>query len=136
MNDSTQLISSAGRVLLVLADDRDSRLRDIAQALGMTERAVQNLLNELAEAGLIRVEKRGRRNRYLLQRRRMIETVGDRRISLGAWLDSWNPTEATEAVSKPEKAAAEPEDKPRKKPAAQKSSPETTPDSPQTQLDF
>ena len=136
MNDSTQLISSAGRVLLVLADDRDSRLRDIAQALGMTERAVQNLLNELAEAGLIRVEKRGRRNRYLLQRRRMIETVGDRRISLGAWLDSWNPTETTETVSKPEKDAAEPEDKPRKKPATQKSSHETTQDSPQTHLDF
>ena len=109
MTDSIQLVSSAGRVLLVLADDRDSRLRDIAQALGLTERAVQNLVHELTEAGLIRVEKRGRRNRYLLQRRRMIATVGERRLSLGDWLENWSPAPALARPDQPGKKSDKPE---------------------------
>ena len=136
MSKTVNLISSAGRVLLVLADDRDSRLRDVAQALGLTERAVQNLIHELTESGLVRVEKRGRRNRYLLQRRKMLTTVGNRKLSLGNWLASWN-TDAggspDTAESTPEKPVPEPPR--RKKPEPPQPTGESD-ESPQAQLDF
>ncbi|MFC7572469.1 helix-turn-helix transcriptional regulator [Klenkia terrae] len=42
------------------------RLRDIAEAVGITERATQRIVTELAEAGYLRREKEGRRNVYRL----------------------------------------------------------------------
>lgn len=42
------------------------RLRDIAMAVGITERATIRIITELEEAGYIKREKFGRRNRYSL----------------------------------------------------------------------
>ncbi|MFI6316962.1 helix-turn-helix transcriptional regulator [Nonomuraea sp. NPDC050556] len=52
------------RVLLEIARDPDVRLRDIATVIGITERAVQGIVNDLAEAGYLTRERVGRRNRY------------------------------------------------------------------------
>ena len=40
------------------------RVRDIAIAVGITERATIRIISELEEAGYIHKEKIGRRNRY------------------------------------------------------------------------
>lgn len=40
------------------------RVRDIAVAVGITERAVIRIITELEEAGFIKKERLGRRNRY------------------------------------------------------------------------
>jgi DNA-binding transcriptional regulator LsrR (DeoR family) len=39
-------------------------MRDVADLVGITERAVQRIVNELSEAGYLRVTKDGRRNIY------------------------------------------------------------------------
>ena len=39
-------------------------MRDVANAVGVTERAVQRIVAELEEAGYLRRERDGRRNRY------------------------------------------------------------------------
>ena len=39
-------------------------MRDVADLVGITERAVQRIVNELSEAGYLRVTKEGRRNIY------------------------------------------------------------------------
>ena len=51
-------------VLLSLARDPTLRLRDIAGAVGVTERATATLVSELVHAGYLQRFKDGRRNRY------------------------------------------------------------------------
>jgi DNA-binding IclR family transcriptional regulator len=55
-------------VLLCLAKDPDTRVRDIATLVGITERAVHRILAELEEGGYLRREREGRRNRYEIRR--------------------------------------------------------------------
>ncbi len=51
-------------VLLSLARDPTLRLRDIAGAVGVTERATATLVSELVHAGYLQRFKDGRRNHY------------------------------------------------------------------------
>jgi len=53
-------------VLILLAMDGDLRLREMAERVGITERAVQKILSELSDAGFLRAERVGRENRYKL----------------------------------------------------------------------
>lgn len=57
-------LTNHAHVLLCLAQDDDARLRDIAAAVGITERAVQTILGDLEEAGYLGRERVGRRNHY------------------------------------------------------------------------
>src|SRR5690554_2420401 len=57
-------LTNHSHVLLCLARDNSMRMRDIAEAVGITERAVQRIIADLEEAGYITHERRGRRNRY------------------------------------------------------------------------
>ena len=51
-------------VLLFIARQPGSRLRTIADEVGITERAAHRILGQLASAGYITVTKTGRRNTY------------------------------------------------------------------------
>ena len=63
-------LSNHGRVLLTLAEDPDVRLRDIAQRVGITERAAQMIVADLEAAGYISKHREGRRNRYVVHPRK------------------------------------------------------------------
>lgn len=56
--------SHHAHVLISLARDPTLRLRDIALAVGVTERATATLVSELVHAGYLQRFKDGRRNRY------------------------------------------------------------------------
>ncbi len=80
-------------VLFCISQDQDIRLREVAERVGITERATQRIVLELEEAGYLRHERLGRRNRYELNLnaplRHPIEahvTVGDLVNQLGAAL--------------------------------------------------
>jgi len=51
-------------VLLCVARDPEIRMRDVAQAVGVTERAVQRIVAELEAGGYLIRKRDGRRNRY------------------------------------------------------------------------
>ena len=51
-------------VLLHVANHPRSTLREIAQAVGITERAATSILGTMGEDGIITKQKEGRRNRY------------------------------------------------------------------------
>lgn len=51
-------------ILLCLARDPELRIRDIAEMVGITQRAVQRILVELEEGGALNHTREGRRNRY------------------------------------------------------------------------
>lgn len=60
-------LSNHGHVLVCLADDPDILLKDVAARVGITERAVQQIVADLAAAGVITRHREGRRNRYVLR---------------------------------------------------------------------
>ncbi len=57
-------LTNHSHVLLCLAGNPDMLLRDVADAVGITERAVQKIVADLSEAGVLIREKVGRRNHY------------------------------------------------------------------------
>jgi DNA-binding transcriptional regulator LsrR (DeoR family) len=57
-------LTNHAHVLLALFRDPDLRQRDIAALVGITEGAVQRILNELESCGYLRIERVGRRNHY------------------------------------------------------------------------
>ncbi len=59
-------LTNHAHVLLVVAADPQARLRDIAERVGITERATQLIVSDLAHEGYLVKERVGRRNRYTL----------------------------------------------------------------------
>jgi DNA-binding IclR family transcriptional regulator len=57
-------LTNHAHVLTCVAHDPGIRLRDIAAAVGITERAAHKILSDLVDAGYVLRERRGRRNRY------------------------------------------------------------------------
>jgi DNA-binding MarR family transcriptional regulator len=79
-------LSNHGHVLVCLARDPDSRLRDVASRVGITERAVQKILGDLEAAGIVRRERHGRRNRYRLDLRQPLRHPLEAHRSVGSLL--------------------------------------------------
>ena len=59
-------LTNHAHVLICLAGDLDLRLRDVADLVGITERAAQRILHDLVEAGYVERARSGRRNSYRL----------------------------------------------------------------------
>jgi len=57
-------LSNHTHVLVCLARDPDTRLRDVAEQVGITERAVFKIVGELESSGVITRMREGRRNHY------------------------------------------------------------------------
>jgi DNA-binding IclR family transcriptional regulator len=59
-----RFLSNHTQVLLCVQRDPDARFRDIAEMVGITERAAQRIVADLIESGYLESERIGRRNRY------------------------------------------------------------------------
>jgi predicted transcriptional regulator len=57
-------LTNHAHVLVCIALDQEARIRDIAEKVGITERAVQRILVDLEAEGFIAHERSGRRNLY------------------------------------------------------------------------
>ncbi|MEM8867604.1 MAG: winged helix-turn-helix domain-containing protein [Verrucomicrobiota bacterium] len=66
MSDSTPwtFFSNHAHVMLCLVRNPEQPLREVALSVGITERAVQRIVNDLEEAGYIERERVGRQNQY------------------------------------------------------------------------
>jgi Winged helix-turn-helix DNA-binding len=60
-------LTNHARVLLCIAQDPGVRLRDIGEAVGITERAAHRIVGELTDAGYVSRQRVGRRNHYTIQ---------------------------------------------------------------------
>jgi DNA-binding Lrp family transcriptional regulator len=65
-------LSNHGHVLVALSRDPSARLRDIADTVGITERATQAIVRDLEEGGYVTKVKVGRRNEYRLHPHRRL----------------------------------------------------------------
>ncbi len=77
-------LTNHSHVLVCLAQDPLLRLRDVAERVGITERAVQRIVSELENEGVLTRIRDGRRNRYQIHPERPLRhpveshrTVGD-----------------------------------------------------------
>lgn len=61
---SWTLLTNHGHVLLFVARNPTARVRDIAAAIGITERAVAGILSDLDQAGYLTRVPAGRRTHY------------------------------------------------------------------------
>ncbi len=103
------LFSNHGHVLVVLSRDPDARLRDVAQIVGITERAVQKIVRDLQDGGMVSVTKQGRRNSYHLHPNQPLRHSLEAHCTTGELLEMINrrapgtlgvePEPAPEAVS-------------------------------------
>ncbi len=69
---SWSFLTNHAQVLVCIAHDPDIRLRDIGDTVGITERAAHRIVNDLVDAGYVRRERNGRRNRYTVNSRRRL----------------------------------------------------------------
>ena len=60
-------LTNHAQVLLCIAQDPRIRLREIGEAVGITERAAHRIVVELAAAGYLSRTRNGRRNHYTIQ---------------------------------------------------------------------
>jgi len=80
-------LTNHAHVLLCLARDPLARLRDIAVEVGITERATQRIVADLADSGYISRTKVGRRNQYELHPEVHLRHPVEHRKTIGALLD-------------------------------------------------
>ncbi|GAA2100465.1 hypothetical protein GCM10009841_15170 [Microlunatus panaciterrae] len=79
-------MSNHGHVLVCLARDPDARMRDVAEAVGITERAVQQIVRDLVAQGYLRKEKVGRRNQYEVVRKAHFRHEMEAHVTLGEFV--------------------------------------------------
>lgn len=79
--------SNHGHVLIFLAKNPDLPLREVALAVGITERAVQRIVTDLETAGYLTRERQGRRNVYTLNTDRKLRHDLEKDHSIGEILD-------------------------------------------------
>ena len=92
---SWSFLTNHARVLLRIADDPGARLREIAAALGITERSAYSIVNDLTTAGYIVKERDGRRNRYEVQAHLPLREPTSRERTIGEMLALLASTDAT-----------------------------------------
>jgi len=66
---SWRFLSHHAEVFLCIAREPDARLSEIAAEVGITERSVQTIINDLVEDGYIDRSRVGRRNHYAVNGR-------------------------------------------------------------------
>ncbi len=86
MSDWSFLTNHA-RALVCIAHDPDTRLRDLAAALDITERTAYGIVVDLTEAGYLVKERDGRRNRYHIQEHLLLRESISRERTIGEVLD-------------------------------------------------
>jgi DNA-binding transcriptional ArsR family regulator len=79
-------LTNHARALLCIAHDPELRLRDLATALGVTERSAYAIVADLTDAGYVLKERDGRRNRYSIQEHLPLPDSTERQRTVGEML--------------------------------------------------
>lgn len=80
-------LTNHAHALVALDAEPDSRVRDLADSIGITERAVQRILADLEAVGVLEREKIGRRNRYRIVRKSRLRHPLEDHCTVGGLLD-------------------------------------------------
>ena len=84
---SWTFLTNHAHVLLCLAQEPDLRLREAAERVGITERAVQRIVADLEEAGIVTHSREGRRNHYAVSPEARLRHQSNAHITVGELLE-------------------------------------------------
>lgn len=87
---SWTFLSNHTHVIACLARNPDMVLRAVSYEVGITERAVQRIVQELVESGAIKRQKLGRQNHYIINRRFRLRHAIEKHRTIGDLLDFIN----------------------------------------------
>lgn len=82
-----RFVTNHTQVLLSIAGDRGIRMRDIAETVGITERAAQRIVGDLIAAGYVTRRRVGRRNHYVVNPTLKMRHPSQRDQEIGGLLD-------------------------------------------------
>jgi predicted transcriptional regulator len=86
-----KFLTNYGLVLVCIAADPGVRLRDIADRVGITERAAHRIVSALVDSGHIERERTGRRNSYEVRTELPVGLMNERDVQLGELLAVVSP---------------------------------------------
>ena len=90
-SQSWTFLTNHTQVLLRIAQDPDITLRNVAQLVGITERAAQRIVADLARAGIIERRRVGRSNHYLINRSAAMRHAAQAEHQVGPLIDLLRP---------------------------------------------
>ena len=76
-------LTNHSHVLLLIAANPEMRMREMAVTVGITERAVQRIIDELSTTGYLTVTKDGRRNRYAVSKDKPLRHTVEGHCTIG-----------------------------------------------------
>jgi DNA-binding Lrp family transcriptional regulator len=96
---SWTFLSNHAHALMCIAEDPDVRMRDIADSVGITERAAQRIVADLVEAGYVSRRRIGRRNTYTVHPNAPLRHPLESEHTIGELLDVLVPSYAASRSS-------------------------------------
>lgn len=84
---SWTLLTGHGHVLVEIARDPEARIRDIATAVGLTERSVQAIVADLEMAGYLTRTRNGRRTIYNVNHNSLFRHSAQEGLRVGPFLE-------------------------------------------------
>lgn len=96
MATSWSFLTNHARALLLIAERPDSRLREIAGLVGVTERTAHTIMTDLTNAGYVSKQRDGRRNIYHVQADLPVRDATGRQAAIGDLLDLFINRNGTE----------------------------------------
>lgn len=85
--DGWTFLTNHGHVLVCLALNPEVLLRDVATSIGITERAVQQIVGDLEQAGVVIRVRVGRRNNYIVRRDELFRHRVEGGVTIGDFVD-------------------------------------------------
>jgi DNA-binding transcriptional ArsR family regulator len=118
-------LSNYGLVLAYIGRYPDSTGREIAQAVGITERAVRMIVADLRASGYVEPEKVGRRNRYRINEDQPLRLLGKQAVTVGDllgvfWREQDQPSQPLGASASASDPTAGPSGSPGETPSGQR----------------
>jgi DNA-binding Lrp family transcriptional regulator len=80
-------LTNHAHVLLLISRDPDIRVRELAERVGITERAAHRIVGDLVEAGYLSRARVGRRNHYVVHPERPLRHPIERAHHVGELLE-------------------------------------------------
>ena len=102
---SWTLLTGHGHVLVEIARDPTARIRDVAAATGLTERAVQVIVADLETADYLARTPTGRRTQYSVNRDSLFRHGVQEGLPIGLFLDLLTAAEPGDGQDRPSAAA-------------------------------
>lgn len=84
-------LNNHAHVLLCLARKPEAVLREVAQQVGITERATQTIVRDLVEYGVLLRQRDGRCNTYRIDRSKPLRHVLEKEHTVGDLLEIFLP---------------------------------------------